>query len=259
MGELIDRLSLRRSVYVVYSSFIAILVLLFVICSYAKAFLRTYPSIGQFFSIVQLICMGLCIALVVIMYLQYKKAGVVSFHKNGLIKHQSNKKYAYADIIHYEYVSDSNKAAQEIVFITDDNRQDSLTALLDPQAFVYFQQGYVRVWGDFTVDKIVNNKEMYVVQLLEDVTSFKATLGDEETIPELVVTYQGIQISDFFYNWSQISRYEITPTGLIALKDTDNRTILLEPITRIAKMELFVYLLQQFIPNERRYDSENTH
>ncbi|MBS4749791.1 hypothetical protein GMA11_00880 [Granulicatella sp. zg-ZJ] len=248
MGILKNTFKMRRDVLVLYAFFSVILLLLCLVCQYIKAFFSTYPSISFMFLFVQLVSIGLIVAMWYIAVRQHQKTGVFEFYELGIKNSKTEETYFYHDIINYSFIPQTNKQAKALVFETDQHEQVILSAMLPPQAFELFQEDHTAVWKSFVQEELENG-EMFSVDLYEDVTSFKMSLTPTQE-HELVISKEGIVLHDVFYEWNTLNWYDVSWHGMLAIQTKEYKVIFLEPMTSISRYFLFISILDEFLPSK---------
>lgn len=246
MGRLKKIYVMRLDALAIYVFFGIFIILLYAIFGYMKAFFISYQTLQYLFNFGQSCCVLLGIAIVIMIYFQYKKAGKFAFYQYGIVNQQTQESFFYHDIIHYEFVPQNNKSAKCLVFKTDDNRKGELLGLLPSEAFVMFQKDHASIWTPFMIEQI-KQKQLFQITVQDDTTSFKLLMTPEED-KHLVLSHQGVVVYGKFYEWQTILRYQLSWNGMFSLKDTQNRTIFLEPSTSLPNYCLLLELFDYFIP-----------
>ncbi|MBF0781055.1 MULTISPECIES: hypothetical protein [unclassified Granulicatella] len=254
MGRLKKIYVMRMDALVIYVFFCFFIVLLYAIFGYMRAFFSSYQTLQYLFSFGQIICIVLSIAIIFMIYFQFKKAGKFSFYQYGIVNEQTKEEFFYHDIVYYEFIPQNNKTAKGLLFKTKDDRQGELLGLLPSSAFKMFQDDHTTIWAPFMIEQI-KQKELFRITVQEDTTSFKL-LMDSNDEKDLVLSHQGIVIYDTFYHWNDLLRYQISWNGMFGIKDKENRTIFLEPSTSLSNYRLLLAILDYFIPV---HESEGSH
>ncbi|MBS4762286.1 hypothetical protein KG089_06070 [Carnobacteriaceae bacterium zg-ZUI252] len=249
MGNLIKVCRMRWEIYVIHAVLAIITGMVWFIFHYTKEFFSMYQSVAQVLNALQLLCIVLIIGLVVIVWLQHQKAGVFAFYENGVLNQKTNVFYFYHDIMTYSFIPQSNKSANQLYFETDDDKEETLSALLDKDAFRLFQEGHARIWAKFVV-KQIEAKRIVSFDVDEDVTSFKMKVHGNDDDKTLILSHEGIVCYNQFYQWHQLSRYEFSYSGMLTIKDTALQTVFMEPIVNIERFYLFIHVLDHYIKRD---------
>lgn len=246
MGNLLKICRLRWSVYAVNAILACVTVAIFLVFQYAKNFFSMYSAVQLVFSVFQWLCICLIIGLIFIVFTQYQKAGTYHFYENGVLDAKANTFIYYHDVMTYHFMPQSNNKAYGLTFETDESQVVTLSSLLDKEAFILFQQGHARVWGDFVL-KQLDAKRIISFDVDEDVTSFKMQVIAEDTADEISCSHEGIVCYGKYYPWEQLLRYEVSWTGMLTIKNKDLATIFMEPIVNIERYYIFMYVLDKMI------------
>lgn len=238
---------MRWDAYAMYALACVLLLIVCLMCGFAKEFFSLYAGVGAVLTIIQFVVIILMICIAVFVYFQYKKTGTYIFYDHGFKHMPTGKVTFYNDIITYEFVADSNKVASELRYVTDTQETGTLTALLPNEAFSLFQHDHAKIWAPFIIGKI-NAKELYTFVIQDDVTSFKMSLDALEYMQkEVVFSHQGLVVYNQFVRWEEIAFYNVSWTGMFKLVDTQHRTIFLEPMTTITNYAVFLKVLEHFV------------
>lgn len=256
MGRLKKIYSMRLDALVIYVFFTLMIIVLYTMFDFAKAFFSVYETAQRVFTIGQLLCIGLVFALFVMMYLQYQTCGKVAFYQHGLVNTKTAEQFLYRDIVQYEFIPQNNKTARSLAFKTDDGRIGELSALLPRSAFVLFQEEHSAVWAPFMIEQIQKGKR-FAICIQEDTTSFRIAMRPTQDSQLLTLSNEGIEIYDVFYTWASLSRYQVSWHGMFSLKDTDNKTVFFEPSTSLENYHLLLCLLDYFLPNIEEVKEDN--
>lgn len=247
MGNEKKRFSMRWDAYAVYGMACVLLLIVCLMCGFAKEFFSLYAGVGAVLTMIQLVAIVLMICIAVFVYSQYKKTGTYIFYDYGFKQMPTGTITLYHDIVTYDFIADSNKVAATLRYVTDDNRSGELTALLPNDAFSLFQTDHAKIWAPFVIDKI-HDKQLYTFVVQEDVTSFKMNLDALEYVQkELVFSHQGLVIYDQFLRWEDIASYEVSWMGMVKILDRQQRTVFLEPMTTITNYAVFLKVLDHFV------------
>lgn len=247
MGNLIKVCRMRWSVYMINVALAIVTSVVWFVFQYTKEFFSMYQAVAQVLEVLQWLCLALIVGLVIIVYLQYKKAGTFAFYDNGVWNKQKDVFYYYHDIMTYSFIPQSNKTATQLYFETDDMKEDTLNALLDPQAFRLFQEGHARIWAPFVI-KQIEAKRLISFDVDEDVTSFKMqVIAEDQSAKELILSHEGMICYGKFYTWEMLSRYEFSYSGMISIKDQSFKTVFMEPVVNIERFYVFIQVLDYYI------------
>lgn len=254
MGRLIKICRMRPSVYIINSILGLVTFGVWLVFQYTREFFVIYPFVDTVFMFLQWLCLFLILAIVVIIYLQYQKAGTYVFYQNGVLNKSKNEFYYYHDIMTYAFIPQSNKRATDLYFETDSMQEDKLSALLDKEAFVLFQEGHARIWSPFVL-KQLEAKRIISFDVDEDVTSFKMQLiGDDTQDKALILSHEGMVCYGKFYNWYELTQYEVTFTGMLMIKNSEQQTVFMEPLVNIERYFVFMSVLDYFLPKQEKYE-----
>lgn len=254
MGRLIKICRMRPSVYVINAILALITFGVWLVFQYTREFFIMYPFINTILMYLQWVCLMFILALVVIVYLQYQKAGTYIFYQNGVLNKSKDEFYYYHDIMTYAFIPQNNKRATDLYFETDNLQEDKLSALLDKEAFVLFQEGHARIWAPFVL-KQLDAKRIVSFDVDEDVTSFKMQIiGDDTQDKALILSHEGMICYGKFYNWCDLMRYDVTFTGMLVIKNSEQQIVFMEPLVNIERYFVFMSILDHFLPQQEMYE-----